>query len=60
MKIKILTFILFIFIFTGKTLAIDTKADQAIVMDFDTNEILFEKKSNHTFLKKSVYPIYLQ
>ena len=26
--------------------AIDTKAEQAIVMDFDTSEILFEKNSN--------------
>ena len=26
--------------------AIDTKAEQAIVIDFDTNEILFEKNSN--------------
>ena len=42
---------LFIFIFlslflTTKSFAIDTKAEQAIVVDFDTNEILFEKNSN--------------
>jgi len=34
------------FLFTLKTFAIDTKADQAIVIDFNTNEILFEKNSN--------------
>ena len=33
-------------LFTLKLYAIDTKAEQAIVMDFDTNEILFEKNSN--------------
>jgi len=31
---------------SSKIHAIDTKAEQAIVMDFDTNEILFEKNSN--------------
>ena len=45
MKIHILTSFLFI-IFSVKSFAIDTKAEQAIVMDFDTNEILFEKNSN--------------
>ena len=33
-------------LFTSKLYAIDTKAEQAIVMDFDTNEILFQKNSN--------------
>ncbi len=41
-----LTFTLFILIFCKTSFAIDTKADQAIVMDYDTNEILFEKNSN--------------
>ncbi len=39
-SIFLLTFI------STKLLAIDTKAEQAIVMDFNTNEILFEKNSN--------------
>ena len=39
--------ILISFILSASNLyAIDTKAEQAIVMDFDTNEILFEKNSN--------------
>ena len=41
-----LIFTLFILIFCKTSFAIDTKADQAIVMDYDTNEILFEKNSN--------------
>ncbi len=43
--IFIINFISFI-LFSFKLYAIDTKAEQAIVMDFDTNEILFEKNSN--------------
>ena len=35
-----------IFLISKNLYAIDTKAEQAIVMDFDTNEILFEKNSN--------------
>ena len=46
MKKLFLTFLLFSILFTSKLYAIDTKAEQAIVMDFDTNEILFEKNSN--------------
>ena len=45
--IKLFFTILISFIlFASKLYAIDTKAEQAIVMDFDTNEILFEKNSN--------------
>ncbi len=44
-KLFITTLISFI-LFSSKLYAIDTKAEQAIVMDFDTNEILFEKNSN--------------
>ncbi len=40
------TILISFFLFTSKLYAIDTKAEQAIVMDFDTNEILFEKNSN--------------
>ena len=46
MKKIIITYILSIFLISKNLLAIDTKAEQAIVMDFDTNEILFEKNSN--------------
>lgn len=38
-------FILVFFVFNIAN-AIDTKAEQAIVLDFNTNEILFEKNSN--------------
>ncbi len=44
-KFFVTIFISFI-LFSFKLYAIDTKAEQAIVMDFDTNEILFEKNSN--------------
>ena len=46
MKKLFLAFLLSSILFTSKLYAIDTKAEQAIVMDFDTNEILFEKNSN--------------
>ena len=46
MRTQTITFILLIFLISKNVFAIDTKADQAIVMDFDTNEILFEKNSN--------------
>ncbi len=46
MKIQITTFFLLIFLITTKLFAIDSKAEQAIVIDYDTNEILFEKNSN--------------
>ena len=46
MKKAITIYILFIFIISKNLFAIDTKAEQAIVMDFDTNEVLFEKNSN--------------
>ena len=46
MRTQTITFILLIFLITKHVFAIDTKAEQAIVMDFDTNEILFEKNSN--------------
>ena len=46
MKKLFFTILISFFLFTSKLYAIDTKAEQAIVMDFDTNEILFEKNSN--------------
>ena len=46
MKKLFVTFLISFILFASKLYAIDTKAEQAIVMDFDTNEILFEKNSN--------------
>ncbi len=45
-------------IFTSfKVYSIDTKAQQAIVIDFDTNEILFEKNSNIKVIPASMTKI---
>lgn len=46
MKTFILSVYLFFLLFSSNSIAIDTKAEQAIVIDYDTNEILFEKNSN--------------
>ena len=46
MKKYILTLFVYLLIISFNANAIDTKADQAIVMDFNTNEILFAKNSN--------------
>jgi len=46
MKKYFFTSFLFFFLISIKLFAIDTKAEHAIVVDFDTNEILFEKNSN--------------
>ena len=46
MKKLFLTILISFILFSSKLYAIDTKAEQAIVIDFDTNEILFEKNSN--------------
>ena len=46
MKKVFVTLLISFILFASKLYAIDTKAEQAIVMDFDTNEILFEKNSN--------------
>ena len=46
MKKLFLTILISFILFSSKLYAIYTKAEQAIVMDFDTNEILFEKNSN--------------
>ena len=42
---NILTFLLF-FLFSLSTFSIDTKAEHAIVIDFNTKEILFEKNAD--------------
>ena len=41
MKKLSFTILISFILFASKLYAIDTKAEQAIVMDFDTNEILF-------------------
>jgi len=46
MKIQFFTHLLLILLISTKLIAIDTKAEHAVVIDFDTNEILFEKNSN--------------
>ena len=46
MKKYIFILLVSFLIISFNTNAIDTKAEQAIVIDFDTNEILFEKNSN--------------
>ncbi len=46
MRLYIILYTLIIFLISKNLFAIDTKAEQAVVIDFDTNEILFEKNSN--------------
>ncbi len=50
-------YIFLFFIFSLKLQAIDTKAEQAIVIDFDTNEVLFEKNSNVRVIPASMTKI---
>ena len=45
MKKYIFIVSIYLLVISGCANAIDTKAEQAIVIDFDTNEILFEKNS---------------
>ncbi len=47
----------FLLIINFEVLSIDTKAEQAIVIDFDTNEILFEKNSNVKVIPASMTKI---
>ncbi len=54
--IKIISFLLF-FIISLKLHAIDTKAEQAVVIDFDTNEVLYEKNSNIKVIPASMTKI---
>ncbi len=51
----ILTFI--IILFNTQVHSIDTKAQQAVVVDFDTNEVLFEKNSNDRIIPASMTKI---
>ena len=51
-------FLIIFFISTNfHALAIDTKAEQAVVIDFDTNEVLFEKNSNDKVIPASMTKI---
>ena len=45
-----LIYLLFFLIISFSSNAVDTKAEQAIVLDFDTNEVLFEKNSKEKML----------
>ena len=54
--VKIFSFFLF-FIISFKIYAIDTKAEQAVVIDFDTNEVLFEKNANAKVIPASMTKI---
>ena len=53
---KIILFLI-TFLISFKLQAIDTKAEQAIVIDFDTNEVLFEKNSNIRVIPASMTKI---
>lgn len=44
---KFFLLLLFIFFYFYPALAIDTKAEQAIVLDLNTNEVLYEKNADH-------------
>ena len=55
MKKFILTTILILI--SNQALAIDTKALQAVVVDFDTNEVLFDKNSNYKIIPASMTKI---
>tara|TARA_B100001250_G_scaffold310673_1_gene272600 strand:+ start:1009 stop:2142 length:1134 start_codon:yes stop_codon:yes gene_type:complete len=57
MKIQFFTPLLLILLISTKLIAIDTKAEHAVVIDFDTKEILFEKNSNSKTLPASMTKI---
>ncbi len=46
-----------ILFFNFRAYSIDTKAEQAIIIDFDTNEVLFEKNSNNKVIPASMTKI---
>ena len=52
-------FLLLIFLnfYTVNAFSIDTKAEQAVVIDYDTNEVLFEKNSNTKIIPASMTKI---
>ena len=48
---------LIILTFSLNAHSIDTKAEQAVIIDYDTNEVLFEKNSNHKIIPASMTKI---
>ncbi len=50
-------FTLLFFLITNQAYSIDTKAEQAVVMDFDTNEVLFDKNANIKIIPASMTKI---
>ncbi|SVD64425.1 uncharacterized protein METZ01_LOCUS417279, partial [marine metagenome] len=48
---------IFLFFLSSISYAVDTKSEQAIVIDYDTNEILFEKKANQIISPASMTKI---
>ncbi len=57
MKIQFFTPLLLVLLISTKLIAIDTKAEHAVVIDFDTKEILFEKNSNSKTIPASMTKI---
>ena len=51
----LLSLTIIIFLFNAHS--IDTKAEQAVVIDYDTNEALFEKNSNQKIIPASMTKI---
>ena len=49
--------LLFVTLFSFHSYSIDTKAEQAIVIDYDTSEVLFEKNSNKKIIPASMTKI---
>ena len=54
---KFYFFIIIVFFYISHSWAIDTKANQAVVVDYNTNEILFEKNSNQKISPASMTKI---
>ena len=54
---KFYLFIIIVFFHISNSWAIDTKAKQAVVVDYNTNEILFEKNSNQKISPASMTKI---
>ena len=52
-----LIFTILLLVFNYQASAIDTKASQAVVIDFDTNEVLFSKNSNVRIIPASMTKI---
>ena len=47
---KFYLFIIIVFFYISNSWAIDTKANQAVVVDYNTKEVLFEKNSNQKIM----------